>query len=41
MHYRTTRVNEAVALIYIPDKGFNENKKGQTELVFDLSFFVT
>jgi site-specific DNA recombinase len=34
--YRTARLNEAVRLIYSLDKGFSENKNGQTESIFDL-----
>lgn len=40
-HYRTARLNEAVELIYSLDKGFSENKSGQTESNFDLSTLVT
>lgn len=40
-HYRTARLNEAVRLIYSTDKGFSENKNGQTEAIFDLSNAVT
>ena len=36
-HYRTARLNEAVELIYSLGNGFNENKNGQTEAIFDLS----
>ena len=36
-HYRTARINEAVSLIYSLDKGFSENKNGQTDENFDLS----
>src|ERR1700753_2782013 len=35
--YRTTRVNEAVELIYALDLGFSQNETGQTKEVFDLS----
>lgn len=28
-HFRTTRMNEVVRLIYLLDAGFSENKKGQ------------
>jgi site-specific DNA recombinase len=38
--YRTTRLNEAVELIYNLGKGFSENKKGQIEDDFDLSSVV-
>ncbi|MFM9911168.1 MAG: hypothetical protein ACKVOW_17645 [Chitinophagaceae bacterium] len=38
--YRTTRLNEAVELIYNLDKGFGENKNGQTESNFSLSILV-
>ena len=38
--YRTARMNEAVELIYSLDKGFSQNKNGQTESFFDLSTFV-
>jgi site-specific DNA recombinase len=38
--YRTTRVNEAVELIYALDKGFTKNETGQTKEVFDLSSVV-
>jgi hypothetical protein len=38
--YRTTRVNEAVELIYVLDKGFTKNETGQTKEVFDLSSVV-
>jgi hypothetical protein len=33
-------VLQAVSLIYSLDKGFNENKNGQTESIFDLSILV-
>ncbi len=39
-HYRTTRLNEAVALIYSLGKGFSEKENGQTESIFDLSTSV-
>lgn len=39
-HYRTTRLNEAVALIYGLGKGFSEKENGQTESIFDLSTSV-
>ncbi len=39
-HYRTARLNEAVALIYSLDKGFSEKENGQTESIFDLSTSV-
>lgn len=35
--YRTTRINEAVKLLYSIDKAFRGNKKGQTSLKTDLS----
>ncbi len=38
--YRTARMNEAVELIYSLDKGFSQNKNGQTESFFDLSTLV-
>jgi site-specific DNA recombinase len=38
--YRTTRVNEAVELIYTLDKGFSQKETGQTKEVFDLSCLV-
>ena len=38
--YRTARLNEAVELIYSLDKGFSQNKNGQTESFFDLPTFV-
>jgi transcription elongation factor Elf1 len=41
MHYRTGRVNEAVALIYMLDKGFSQNKNGQIEQKINLSTLVT
>jgi len=40
-HYRTARLNEAVAIIYSMDKDFSENKTGQTDENFDLSSLVT
>ncbi|MCW3093803.1 MAG: site-specific recombinase [Ferruginibacter sp.] len=40
-HYRTARLNEAVALIYSLDKGFSEKKSGQIESKIDLSTLVT
>ena len=39
--YRTTRVNEAVRLIWAMGAGFSENKNGQTDKTIDLSTFVT
>jgi site-specific DNA recombinase len=39
-HYRTARLNETVRLIYSLEKGFIENKNGQTESIFDLSILV-
>jgi site-specific DNA recombinase len=38
--YRTTRVNEAVELIYALDAGFSQNETGQTNEVIDLSSVV-
>src|SRR5579863_12257 len=38
--YRTTRVNEAVELIYTLDAGFSQKETGQTAKVFDLSCLV-
>ena len=38
--YRTTRVNEAVELIYALDVGFSQNETGQTKEEFDLSSIV-
>jgi site-specific DNA recombinase len=38
--YRTARLNEAIELIYSLDKGFSQNKNGQTESIFDLSTLV-
>src|SRR6185312_5241334 len=38
--YRTTRVNEAVELIYTLDKGYGQKETGQTAKVFDLSCLV-
>ena len=39
-HYRTTRLNEAVELIYSLGKGCSEKESGQTESNFDLSTLV-
>jgi site-specific DNA recombinase len=39
-HYRTARLNEAVALIYSLDNSFSEKENGQTESIFDLSTLV-
>ena len=39
--YRTTRVNEAVRLIWAMGAGFSENKNGQTDEKIDLSTLVT
>ena len=39
-HYRTTRLNEAVELIYSMGKGCSEKESGQTESNFDLSSLV-
>ncbi len=39
--YRTTRINEAVELIYTLDKGFSKKETGQTKEVFDLSCLVS
>jgi hypothetical protein len=39
--YRTTRVNEAVRLIWAMGAGFSENKNGQTDSTIDLSTLVT
>jgi site-specific DNA recombinase len=39
-HYRTARLNEAVSLIYSMDKGFSQNKTGQTKENFSLSSLV-
>jgi len=39
--YRTTRVNEAVELIYTLDAGFSQKETGQTKEDFDLSCLVT
>jgi hypothetical protein len=39
--YRTTRVNEAVRLIWAMGAGFSENKNGQTDEKIDLSSYVT
>ena len=41
MHYRTTRLNQAVELIYKLGEGFSGNKKGQTVKKNDLSNLVT
>lgn len=38
--YRTARVNEAVRLIYLLDKGWHKKKTGETKFNFDLSCFV-
>jgi site-specific DNA recombinase len=40
MSYRTSRLNEAVELIYKLGVGFNENEKGQTVKKTGLSFLV-
>src|SRR5665647_604684 len=40
MSYRTSRLNEAVELIYKLGDGFSENKKGQTSQKTDLSSLV-
>lgn len=40
INYRTTRLNEAVELIYKLGEGFNENKKGQISEKTDLSSLV-
>jgi site-specific DNA recombinase len=39
--YRTTRVNEAVELIYMMDAGFSQKERGQAKEDFDLSCLVT
>ncbi len=39
-HYRTARLNEAVALIYSLGEGFSQKENGQTESIFDLSTSV-
>jgi site-specific DNA recombinase len=39
-NYQTTRLNKAVAFICSLDKGFSQNKNGQTESIFDLSTSV-
>ena len=39
-NFRTTRVNEAVGLIYRLDAAFRENKNGTSELFVDLSHQV-
>jgi site-specific DNA recombinase len=41
IHYRTTRLNEAVRLIYSMDEGFRKNKNGQIERKNKLSSVVT
>jgi len=40
LQYRTTRLNEAVELIYTLDEGFDKKKPGQTKEIFDLSWLV-
>ena len=40
-NYRTTRLNEAVQLIYKLDKGFREKNKGQSENFLAMSLKVT
>lgn len=40
LQYRTTRINEAVRLIYLLDKGWHKKKTGETKVNFDLSCFV-
>jgi hypothetical protein len=40
-HFQTTRVNEAINLIYIVGAGFSENKKGQRGDISTLSNSVT
>lgn len=40
MSYRTSRLNEAVELIYKLGEGFSENKKGQISNKTDLSSLV-
>ncbi len=40
MGYRTSRLNEAVELIYKLGEGFSENKKGQISIKTDLSSLV-
>ncbi len=40
-NYRTTRLNEAVALIYSVDKASSKNKNGQNHQNFELSNLVT
>lgn len=40
MSYRTSRLNEAVELIYKLGEAFNENKKGQISIKTDLSSLV-
>ena len=39
-YYRTTRINEAIRLIYMMDRELNENKNGQPEETFELSIPV-
>jgi hypothetical protein len=39
-YYRTTRINEAVRLIYMMDKRLDENKNGQPEENFKSSISV-
>ena len=41
LHYRTSRLNEAVSLIYSMDKAFGENKNGQNHQNLELSNLVT
>ena len=40
MSYRTSRLNEAVELIYKLGEGFSQNKRGQTSVKTDLSSLV-
>jgi hypothetical protein len=40
MSYRTSRLNEAIELIYKLGESFSENKKGQTSQKTDLSSLV-
>ena len=40
-HFRTTRMNEVVRLIFLLDGGFSENEKGQTGKKTDSSCLVT
>ena len=40
LRYRTSRINEAVELIYKLGKDFSENKKGQISKKTDLSSLV-